>query len=155
MFDAVYRRWSTLAEDARPKLIVYGLNPGSFGAEAGFAGTLADSSIANLQARTDGVLLAGPTHDNPVRMQISGEREDASPVWRPVFEGGTAMRWFNSAAELAALAPGLGSTATRVRRPRVRPRAGLDLEWAVEAARVDRPAGEAPTCRPAGRGSPS
>ena len=80
LFDAVYRRWAELPEDTRPQLIVYGLSLGSFGAEAGFAGTLADSSIANLQARTDGVLLAGPTHDNPVRQQIAEDRERGSPA---------------------------------------------------------------------------
>ena len=79
LFDAVYRRWAELPEDARPKLIVYGLSLGSFGAEAGFAGTLADSSIANLQARTDGVLLAGPTHDNPVRQQIAERARARQP----------------------------------------------------------------------------
>ena len=103
LFDAVYRRWAELPEDTRPQLIVYGLSLGSFGAEAGFAGTLADSSIANLQARTDGVLLAGPTHDNPVRHQIAEDRERGSPVWRPVFEDGAVVRWFNGAGELAEL----------------------------------------------------
>ena len=103
LFDAVYRRWAELPEDTRPHLIVYGLSLGSFGAEAGFAGTLADSSIANLQARTDGVLLAGPTHDNPVRQQIAEDRQRGSPVWRPVFEDGAVVRWFNGAAELAQL----------------------------------------------------
>ncbi len=89
LFDTVYETWAQLPEDDRPELIIYGLSLGSYGAEAAFAGSTADNSIANLTARADGALLGGPTNDNEVWGQITAARDDGSPVWRPVYDGGS------------------------------------------------------------------
>jgi uncharacterized membrane protein len=100
LFDAVHARWADLPENDRPELIIYGLSLGSYGAEAAFAGATATNSVANLEARADGALLAGPTNDNEVWGQITAAREPGTPVWRPVFDGGTTVRFANSADEL-------------------------------------------------------
>lgn len=105
LFDTVYDTWAELPENDRPRLIIYGLSLGSYGAEAAFAGTTADNSIANLIARADGALLGGPTNDNEVWGQITGAREDGSPAWKPVYDGGATVRFANGADELVALDP--------------------------------------------------
>lgn len=53
LFDEVYRVWSELPADRRPKLYAFGLSLGSYMMETPFGG---DVDMAN---RTDGVLLAG------------------------------------------------------------------------------------------------
>ncbi len=105
LFDTIYEAWEQLPEDDRPKLIIYGLSLGSYGAEAAFAGQTAENSVANMKARSDGVLLGGPTNDNPAHRQITAAREDGTPVWRPVYEGGETVRFFNDVDELIPLDP--------------------------------------------------
>ncbi len=105
LFDTVYEAWAELPEDDRPKLIIYGLSLGSYGAESAYAGQTAANSVANMMARTDGVLLGGPTNDNVAHRQITGDREEGSPVWRPVYEDGETVRFFNDVDELIPLDP--------------------------------------------------
>lgn len=85
LFNAVSDHWSQLPPDQRPKLIVFGLSLGSYGAESAFAGVNAETSLANVMARTDGVLLAGPTNFNPMHEQLVAGRDKGSSVWLPVF----------------------------------------------------------------------
>jgi uncharacterized membrane protein len=105
LFDTVYETWADLPEDDRPELIIYGLSLGSYGAEAAFAGSTAANSVANLTARADGALLGGPTNDNEVWGQITEARKDGSPVWRPVYDDGTTVRFANGVDELVELDP--------------------------------------------------
>jgi uncharacterized membrane protein len=92
LFNAVYDWWSELSGE-RPRLVVFGLSLGSYGAEAAFAGPDAASSVANLVARTDGALFVGPTNDNVVWRQLTAERDPGSPAWAPVFDGGRSVRF--------------------------------------------------------------
>jgi uncharacterized membrane protein len=103
LFDTVHEVWRELPENDRPKLVVFGQSLGSYGAEHAFAGLQASSSIANMVARTDGVLYTGPTNDNPIWRQLIAERDEGSPVWRPVIDGGRHVRFFNSVDELVQL----------------------------------------------------
>lgn len=93
LFNAVHARWSELPAAQRPELIAYGVSLGSYGAEAAFAGPDAATSVANMVARTDGVLLAGPTADNPIYQQLVADRDAGSPVWQPIFDGGVSVRF--------------------------------------------------------------
>jgi uncharacterized membrane protein len=101
LFDAVHERWSELPEGSRPKLLVFGESLGSYGSEAAFAGFDAQTSIANMVARTDGALFTGPIFNNMIWSGIGDEREADSPVWRPVFDGGRTVRVVNRPSELA------------------------------------------------------
>jgi uncharacterized membrane protein len=103
LFDTVAAAWSQLPADDRPRLLIYGLSLGSQGAEAAFAGATAASSVANLTARADGALLAGPTNDNVVWNQITDDRDTGTPAWRPEFRDGTTVRFANTADELVDL----------------------------------------------------
>ena len=100
LFDAVHARWDDLPEDDRPRLVVFGISLGSYGAEGAFASPDPRSSVGNMVARTDGVLLAGPTNDNTVWRQLTAARDDGSPVWRPVVVGGDVVRFANGEADL-------------------------------------------------------
>jgi uncharacterized membrane protein len=104
LFDTVHRAWTERSPENRPQLLVFGQSLGSYGAEAAFAGPTAATSIANMVARTEGALFTGPTNDNLVWRQLTAERDDGSPVWRPIVAG-DSVRFFNSATELAALDP--------------------------------------------------
>jgi uncharacterized membrane protein len=104
--QAVYEWWSKLPEGDRPKLIVFGLSLGSFGAEDGFAGSDANASLANMVERSDGVFLAGPTETNAVWRQLQKAREPGSPTWQPVFDGGRTVRWATRPSDLPIPIPG-------------------------------------------------
>lgn len=93
LFEAVEERWSELPADDRPRLVVFGLSLGSYGAEAVFAGPSAATSLANMVARTDGVVLVGPTNDNPIHRQLLDARDAGTPVWHPVVDGGREVRF--------------------------------------------------------------
>jgi len=95
LFDAVHARWSQLPPDRRPKLLLFGKSLGTAGVEASFVGPDAASSVANMMARTDGVLLAGAKHSNPILSQLTRERDPTSPAWQPVFDGGRSVRFLN------------------------------------------------------------
>src|SRR5690606_14505021 len=88
LFSAVHARWSALPSDRRPKLILFGKSLGTAGVEEPFVGEDASSSVANLVASTDGALIVGPKHSNPIHAQLTRDREPASPAWQPVFAGG-------------------------------------------------------------------
>jgi uncharacterized membrane protein len=95
LFSAVHARWSELPPDRRPKLVLFGKSLGTAGVEAPFVGIDARSSVSNIVSRTDGVLIAGAKHSNPVHTQLTRERDPGSPVWLPVFDRGRSARFLN------------------------------------------------------------
>jgi uncharacterized membrane protein len=95
LFNAVRARWSERPPDRRPKLVLFGKSLGAAGVEAPFVGVDASSSVASMVARTDGVLIAGAPHSNPILSQLTRERDPRSPVWQPVFDGGRSVRFLN------------------------------------------------------------
>jgi uncharacterized membrane protein len=95
LFNAVRARWSELPPDRRPKLVLFGKSLGTAGVEAPFVGGDARSSVSNIVTRTDGVLLAGAKHSNPIHAQLTRERDPGSPVWLPVFDRGRSVRFVN------------------------------------------------------------
>jgi uncharacterized membrane protein len=103
LFGAVRARWSELPADRRPELILFGKSLGTTGMEAPFVGVDASSAVANMVARTDGALLAGPMQSNPVHSQLTRERDRGSPFWQPVFNEGRSVRFLNRDPQQAAL----------------------------------------------------
>jgi uncharacterized membrane protein len=112
LFRHVHRRWSQLPARERPRLILFGESLGSYGAEAPFVGADAAASLARLAAASDGVLLTGPTEANDIWNQLTTAREPGTPVWRPVYDGGTRVQFANRPADLEHADPAWG-------RPRV------------------------------------
>jgi uncharacterized membrane protein len=94
LFDAVYGIWADLPADARPALYVFGESLGTFGGEAAFSG------LADIENRTDGVLWAGPPNFNALWRDIVSDREEDSPEWLPVVDGGRTVRFADEAPDL-------------------------------------------------------
>jgi len=94
LFDAVYGVWAQLPPDDRPDLYVFGESLGTFGGEAAFSG------LADIENRTDGVLWAGPPNFNALWRDIVADREEDSPEWLPVVDGGRTVRFADEAPDL-------------------------------------------------------
>jgi uncharacterized membrane protein len=103
LFNAVHARWSDLPPDRRPRLVVFGKSLGTAGVEAPFVGADASSSVGNMVARTDGALIVGAKHSNPIHSQLTRERDPRSPVWQPVFDGGRSVRFVTRDPDQPAL----------------------------------------------------
>ncbi|WP_262413238.1 alpha/beta hydrolase [Paraburkholderia sp. UCT2] len=95
LFNAVRARWSMLPPKRRPKLVLFGKSLGAAGVEAPFVGKDASASVANMMARTDGVLIVGAKQSNPIHSQLTRERDSGSPFWQPIFDGGRSVRFLN------------------------------------------------------------
>ena len=94
LFDAVYGVWSEMPKNSRPKLVIFGESLGSFGGETAFSGS---DDMAN---RTDGIVFMGPPADNRLAREFTKQRDDSSPEWQPVFEGGETVRYIDDAGDL-------------------------------------------------------
>lgn len=87
VFDTVHAYWSTLPETDRPRVYVFGISLGSFGAES----ILTSVNIVN--APIDGALFAGPTFLNELWNEIVTDRDQGSPAWLPIYEDGRTVRF--------------------------------------------------------------
>ncbi len=87
LINEIYDTWSKLPVESRPKLLVYGESLGSFGSESAFSG------VADMQARTDGILLVGPVFSNELHREFTANRDSKSYERLPIFEGGQAVRF--------------------------------------------------------------
>ena len=105
LFNAVEARWAQLPADHRPKLLVFAKSLGTAGVETLFAGPDAASSIGNLVARTDGALIVGAKHINPILSQLTRERDPGSPVWQPIFDEGRSVRFLSRDPDQPVLDP--------------------------------------------------
>jgi uncharacterized membrane protein len=94
LFDQVYRVWSGLPQNRRPKLLVFGESLGSFGAEAAFSGP------DDIRNRTDGMLLVGPPSRNQLWSEIVADRDPGSQEVLPVYEQGATVRFAAVASDL-------------------------------------------------------
>ena len=92
LFEAVYERWSTLPQDARPQLYVAGISLGSYGSQGAF------SSVQDVAARTDGALWAGTPNFTPLWSDLTTHRDPGSPQIRPVVDDGRTVRFANHSA---------------------------------------------------------
>jgi len=86
VFRVIYRYWKSLPKDKRPKLYLFGLSLGSLGSE------FSPPVHAWLGASFDGAVWAGPPFRNRIWRTIQRDRDEGSPPWRPVFEGGSNFR---------------------------------------------------------------
>lgn len=93
LFAAVHDEWSSRPAADRPRLIVFGLSLGAYGATAAFTGREADTSVANIVARADGALFVGAPYSTALLRQLVDDREPGSPAWAPIFEDGTTVRF--------------------------------------------------------------
>jgi uncharacterized membrane protein len=104
VFDTVHAHWSTLPEDDRPRLYLYGLSLGSYGVESIL------SSINIVNEPIDGALLVGPPFVNQLWNDLVAGRDPESSPAAPVYERGRTVRFVNEGDRDPALADGWGRT---------------------------------------------
>jgi uncharacterized membrane protein len=95
MIQAVQARLEKMPDDSRPKFLVFGESLGSFGTESAFAG------IDDMLDGVDGALLVGPVFRNEIHNAVTDDREDGTPVWRPVYDNGEHVRFAVDPEDLA------------------------------------------------------
>ncbi|MBC7300036.1 MAG: alpha/beta-hydrolase family protein [Nocardia sp.] len=99
LFDKVYDRWSTLPENARPKLLVYGESLGSQGSEGAFSG------LADIRNRADGVLWVGPPNSNRLWSEFVARRDPGTDEITPIYADGMSVRFAANPDQLAVPSP--------------------------------------------------
>jgi uncharacterized membrane protein len=100
LFDVVYRHWTTLPPDDRPRFWVHGLSQGALLSQA----TLPFLDI--LGDPIDGAMWAGSPFMSPFWARVRDHRNEGSPPWRPAYGNGSLIRVVNQQGGLeAATAP--------------------------------------------------
>jgi len=102
VFRTIYRHWNSLPENSRPRLYLFGLSLGSLGSEA------SPPVHAWLGESFDGAVWSGPPFRNRIWRTIQRDREEGSPSWRPVFEGGANFRVIGHGGDASDAASGWG-----------------------------------------------
>ncbi|MBW0254300.1 alpha/beta-hydrolase family protein [Cellulomonas sp. PS-H5] len=92
---AVEARVAELPADDRPELLAYGESLGSFGSESAY------DSLADIRARTDGVLWVGPPNSNPVWHALMERRDPGTTSAAPVYASGLLVRFAGDTAQMA------------------------------------------------------
>ena len=87
VFDTIHEYWSTLPEDSRPELYLYGLSLGSYGVETVL------NSINVINEPIDGAFMSGPPFVNDLHTEIATGREEGTPEWLPVYGDGRTVRF--------------------------------------------------------------
>ena len=100
LFDAVRAKWETLPADDRPQLVAYGLSLGAHGAQETFA------DLDDVRGRTEGALFVGSPNGSALWRTLTEGRDEGSPQWQPVVDGGRQVRWHSTAGDFGALGPG-------------------------------------------------
>lgn len=95
LFDAVTARLAREPSATRPRLLLYGESLGAFGSEQLFTG------LDDIRAHVDGVLWVGPPRANPLWRALTTGRDEGTPVWRPVYQQGRAVRFGSGGPELS------------------------------------------------------
>ena len=89
LFDLVYRHWTTLPRDARPRLYLHGLSLGAF---------LSQETLPLLDLFADpidGALWTGSPYLSDFWRDVQLQRAPGSPPWRPRFGNGSLVRTAN------------------------------------------------------------
>ena len=89
LFQAVYRYWTSLPHDHRPKLYLYGLSLGALNSQ--LSADLLDVIADPFQ----GALWSGPPFQSRMWNTITANRNPGSPAWLPRFRDGAVIRFTN------------------------------------------------------------
>ena len=89
VFGTIHSYWSTLPEDGRPEIYLYGLSLGAYGVEA----ILTSINIVN--EPIDGALMVGPPFVNELWNELVANRDPGSSPVTPVYQGGRTVRFSN------------------------------------------------------------
>lgn len=91
VFDTIHDYWSTLPDDARPQLYLYGLSLGSYGVESVL------NSINVVNEPISGAFMSGPPFVNDLHTQVETGRDPGTPEVLPVYGAGRTVRFTDEA----------------------------------------------------------
>lgn len=94
MFENVYDYWTTLPKETRPRLYVHGVSLGVLGSES------SAQLYELIEDPIDGAVWAGPPFPSMIWNQVTNARNSDSPVWLPVFDDGSLVRFTGRENEL-------------------------------------------------------
>jgi uncharacterized membrane protein len=106
VFGTIHEYWSTLPEDRRPEIYLYGLSLGTYGVESIL------TSINIINEPIDGALMVGPPFVNELWNELVADRDLGSSPVTPIYQGGRTVRFTNQ--EHALELPGAAWGDTRV-----------------------------------------
>lgn len=95
LFDAVYRYWTRLPRETRPRLYLGGL---SLGAQASQSSTQFFDIFAD---PIQGALWVGPPFTSPIWRWATRNRQPDSPHWLPRFGDDSSIRFTNGGSDLS------------------------------------------------------
>ncbi|MCL4203625.1 MAG: alpha/beta-hydrolase family protein [Pirellulaceae bacterium] len=87
LFSAVYRHWTTLPRDSRPKLYLHGLSLGSLGSE------VSADLFTIFEDPIHGGLWSGPPFPSVAWARATQARNPDSPMWLPTFRDSSMVRF--------------------------------------------------------------
>ncbi|WP_157018539.1 alpha/beta hydrolase [Mesorhizobium xinjiangense] len=94
LFAEVYDHWTSLPEDERPKLYLYGLSLGAMNSQ------LSAELFDVIGDPFDGALWAGPPFTSRLWNHITASRNEDSPFWLPRYRDGSLFRFANQQTEV-------------------------------------------------------
>ena len=89
LFRAVYRHWTALPRNDRPRLYLYGLSLGAYGSEQSYR---MNEVIAD---PFNGAVWSGPPFASPEWQAVTADRNPGSPEWLPLYGDGSIIRFTN------------------------------------------------------------
>ncbi len=89
LFVEVYRYWTALPKDKRPRLYLHGLSLGSMNSEKSF------ELFEMIGDPINGALWSGPPFENKIWREVTRGRNAGSPAWLPQFRDGSVIRFTN------------------------------------------------------------
>ncbi len=87
LITAVHARLQREPAATRPRLVIYGQSLGAYASERAFTG------LDDVKRRTDGVLLVGPPSVSRLWREFIAQRDQGSPIWKPVYNHGETVRF--------------------------------------------------------------
>lgn len=94
VFGTIHEYWSTLPEDERPEIYLYGLSLGSYGVESIL------TSINIINEPIDGALLVGPPFVNKLWNELIADRDPGTSPATPIYQAGRTVRFTNEESAL-------------------------------------------------------
>lgn len=89
LFREIYRYWTALPHDARPKLYLHGLSLGAMNSQK------SAELFEMIGDPVDGALWSGPPFESRLWRSITEARNPGSPQWLPEFRDGRIVRFMN------------------------------------------------------------
>lgn len=98
LFEKIYKYWTALPHDQRPKLYLSGISLGALGSQS-------SSQLFEIyEDPIDGAVWSGPPFPSELWRSVMDNRNEGSPAWLPEFEDGSLFRF--TARENALQIPG-------------------------------------------------